>query len=279
MRPNKLRPGGLILKSLKIIILTLIFAMGLYFVMQNIQVLGQKLDLVLNLWWAGWNISNISIYLIFFLSFFLGILFVIIVYHPRSQGKQEELKLMQEKFQLLRQELTTLQKETHQELQQRQQQAAPEEEADLPGLGDFQTSTVSLWSKTAIAGFILVFILLTVFYFYTQNELQQLSGQLTASQERTQALAESLQNSTAELQDRTELIQGQLVQQGQEILELQKLPQKNKDYLTKMYLQSYIHDINYLAQDAQTEQDLQKLEQVQKALNSALEHYQNKNQE
>lgn len=264
---------------MKIIILTLIFAMGLYFVMQNIQVLGQKVDLVLNLWWAGWNISNISIYLVFFLSFFLGILFVIIVCHPRSQGEKEELQLMQEKFRLLRQELTTLQKETYQELQQRQQQSAPEEEAGLPGLGDFQTSTVSLWSKTATAGFIFLFILLTVFYFYTQNELQQISGQLTASQERTKALAESLQESTTELQDRTLLIQDQLVQQGQDILELQKIPQKNKDYLTKMHLQGYIQNIKYLAQDAQTAQDLQKLEQVQEALNSALEHYQNKSQE
>ncbi|MFW6216464.1 MAG: hypothetical protein ACOC3Y_01410, partial [Desulfohalobiaceae bacterium] len=262
------------MKFLKILFLTLVFVLGLYFAMQNIQVLGRRVDLGLDLWLATWSWSNIAVYVLLSITFILGLLFAILVFHPRRPETRQELLLLRAKYALLQQELSTLQHETSQGLQQRQKQAAPEGQA--LGSQDHRSLTASAWSVTALLGILALFILLTVFYFYTDNQLQVLSQGLSAEQQRTQSLEESLQDKTAELSSRSNQLQEELAGQKRTIQKLQRIPQQTRDYLTGFHLKNYIHEISQLEQETGTEQDRKKLQQAREALHAALTHYQDK---
>ncbi|MFO8031017.1 MAG: hypothetical protein R6U22_00575 [Desulfohalobiaceae bacterium] len=265
------------MKFLKIIFLTLIFVLGLYFVMQNLQVLDRRMDMGLDLWLTAWSWGDIAIYVLLSISFILGLLFAILVFHPRRPETRQELQLLKDKSALLQQELATLQIETRKKLQHRQEQAAPEgQQSEALAAQDPRHLSGSIWAKTALLGILGLFILLTVFYYYTDNQLQQLSQGLSSEQERTQSLEQALQEKTAELSSRSEQLQEKLAGQKEQIQELSRIPQQTRDYLTGFHLQNHINEIKQLEQEAETGQDRKSLQQAREALEAALTHYQDK---
>ncbi|MFP4629900.1 MAG: hypothetical protein ACLFMQ_04145 [Desulfohalobiaceae bacterium] len=259
------------MKFLKMIFLTLVFVLGLYLVTQNIQVLERRLNLGLDLWLAQWDWGSIAVYVLLSISFILGLLFAILIFHPKRPETSQELQLLKAKSSLLQQELSTLQQETSQELQQRQPAGSQQETA--PGAQDTGALAGSIWAKTALLGILGLFILLTVFYYYTDNQLQELSQGLSAEQEKTRELQDSLQQKTSELSEQSQELQSRLADQKKQIQELHRIPQQTRDYLTAFHLQDYIQEIKQLEQEAEAGQDRENLEQAREAISSALEHY------
>jgi ABC-type multidrug transport system fused ATPase/permease subunit len=243
--------------------------------MQNIQVLSSKVDLGLDLWLGAWSLQSIAVYVLLSISFILGLLFAILIFHPRRPEIRQELRLLKNKSALLQQELSTLQHESSQELQQRLEQASPQaQQSQALAAQDPRSLKVSIWSHVALLGILGLFILLTVLYFYTDNKLQQLSQELSTEQEKTQKLEESLQQKTARLSSRNQELEQELGGQKEQIQELRRIPQQTRDYLTGFHLRNYIHEIKQLEQEAETEQDRKSLQQAREALKAALTHYQ-----
>ncbi len=276
------------MNALRVIFLMFVFAAVMLVISQNTATLGYRAPLELDLWLVHLTSPSMAMYVFVFLCFILGIIFGALTFYPGNREIRENLRLLRNRINLLKEELMTLEQQKKQELKDIQEQAAPEEKPirEEPVL----VHTSSAWGKAAMAGFVITFILLVVFYYYAQTEMDLLKKRMSESEEKavhlTQATEDSLSSMEETLlslelkfQDETGKIEERLRDIDEEIQILERQPQKTRDYLTLMHLQQYMQNLEYLQQGAESEIDREKLDQAGEMLQKAIEHYRGKNQE
>ncbi len=290
------------MNTFRVIFFFLAFTAALLVLIQNFQPLGYSSSLVLDLWFFRLTSPEISFYIFVFFCFVLGIVFALITFYPGNRELRKNLKLLQNRVKLLREEYMTVEKEREQELKNRQAELESSEES--PGAASEHEHKSGLAGKVAVGGCIILLVALVGLYYHSLQEREQLQEQMadlekavqeeitpvkkdvTTTERRLEELDKTLQERTArirsvqdQLQEESQQIkamQDKLQEHAGELEVLQRLPQQTRDYLKLIRLQEYLQSIKYLELEAETEEDKERLQEAGQVLEEAIEHFRDK---
>lgn len=276
------------MNTFRVLFLTLVFALSMLFLIQNTQVLDQSVTLVLDLWWAEFNSPAIDMYVIVFLCLLLGTVFGVIAFFPGNRDLRRKHKMQKAELKNLTQEVLDMQKsedtredkpeETADSQSPESTHAARRPEAQSLG-DDLEVKPNGTSGKIALVGVFVMFILLTGFYFFMDQKINQFQNQMDSTiADSTQAveLARKVDRETAGYREEIEKLTRTQNRHQEEIAALQSLPQDTMDYLTMMLINEYSVKIDQLMKSAGTEEDRKLLEDIKKSLGKALGHYREK---
>ena len=274
------------MNALRVLFLTLVFAFGILFLVQNTQVLDNRISLALDLWWVQLSTPYMAFYIFIFLALMLGIIFGAVTFFPGNKELRENLKLLRIKIKGLTQEVIELHKkeDIHEDGKSEKEVPEPAEETlDLPEDPTLDKDTViktgGSSGKTALVGVFALFVLLTAFYFYIDQKISSFQGRMDMVIEdslTSAELAAKAERETLVLQEDISNLSGILQEQEKEISQLRRLPQDTMDYLTMMKIDEYAANINQLMETAGTEADREMLAEILKSLQKAMDHYADK---
>ncbi len=299
------------MNAIRVLFLTLVFALSMLFLVQNTQVLDTRASLVLDLWWVKLSSPEIAFYVFIFLCLILGIVFGALTFLPGNRDLREDLRLLRVKIKRLTQEVIDMQKKediSHEKPEAAQDQTSPKEEAESvpepeksqepeapedahpaekpprmpeePIKEDQVVRVGGAAGKAALVGIFALFILLTLFYYYVDQQLNDFQTRMDMAVESSNLaseLATTAERDSAELREEVSGLAMSLQQQEKEIIALKRLPQDTVDYLTLMFINQYAVNMEQLIEEAETDEDREMLSGVLDSLNSALKHYMQKN--
>ena len=287
------------MNAFRLIFLLLVFAAVMLGLSQNIETLGIKAPLGIDLWFVEFSLPQVAMYVFIFFCFLLGIIFGIITFFPANRDAREKLKVLRKKLRLLQEDFKTVEMERAKQIMKRQEKITPDEEAFKDEIVSATSSRA--WGKAAMAGCIVIFAILVVIYYYGHSELEKVHEQAAATEEKTSSMIEDTRSSldnlerdfrasdkkleeldsefrkeSAKLRETTESMQGMLEKHSEEISELKLIPVQTRDYLTLMHLEQYLQTLDYLKQGAETDADIKRLQEASDQVRKALEHYREK---
>lgn len=278
------------MNAVRVLFLTLVFALSMLFLVQNTQVLDTRAGLILDLWWVELSSPEIAFYVFIFLCLIFGIIFGAVTFFPGNRELRAKLRLLRIRIKSLTQEVIAMHKkdETPQE-PERTQEPKPLEEpdsvhekSDLPQ-GPYQEDVViktgGAAGKAALVGVFAIFVLLTAFYYYVDQKISDFQAQMDLTIESSTQAAELAQRIEQETKGFNRDIAGltrSLQKHEKEISALQSLPQDTMNYLTMMLISEYAVKVDGLLEKAETEEDREMLSGVLDSLGKALEHYRKK---
>jgi len=287
------------MNAFRLIFLLLVFAAVMLGLSQNIETLGLKAPLGIDLWFIEFSLPQVAMYVFIFFCFLLGIIFGIITFFPANRDARERLKVLRKKLRLLQEDFKTVEMERAKQIMKRQEKITPDEEAFKDEIVSATSSRA--WGKAAMAGCIVIFAILVVIYYYGHSELEKVHEQAAATEEKTSSMIEDTRSSldnlerdfrasdkklgeldsefkkeSAKLRETTESMQGMLEKHSEEISELKLIPVQTRDYLTLMHLEQYLQTLDYLKQGAETDADIKRLQEASDQVRKALEHYREK---
>ncbi len=276
------------MNAFRVLFLTAIFAFSMIFLFQNTQVLDNRLSLVLDLWWTQLSSPEIALYLFIFLCLLAGIIFGALTFFPGNKELRRSLKTLKLKIKSLTREIIDMQKKEEvledksQEKTDHPQEPPIEEDRDLkeqPAAEGAAVKPAGAAGRIALAGVLALFVILTGFYFFVDQRLEQIQTSLDDSIQSSVlavAIAERVDQETAGFREDIEDLSTALDSHAQDIAELQRLPQDTMDYLTMMLINEYTVKIQQLLKSAETAKDRSVLAEALDSLEKALSHYMNK---
>ncbi|WP_291322574.1 hypothetical protein [Desulfonatronospira sp.] len=178
---------------LRLIFLLLVFGAVMLGLSQNTETLGLKSPLELDLWIWHLKSPEMAMYVFIFLCFILGVIFGVITFFPANKEVRQQLKIMRNKLRLVQEDFRTAELERAREIMKRQEKVAPEEEA-------FREEVVSkasfrAWGKAAMAGCVLLFVILVALYYYGHTEFEKVHEQAAQSEENITRMIEDTRSS------------------------------------------------------------------------------------
>ncbi|WP_291319672.1 LapA family protein [Desulfonatronospira sp.] len=287
------------MNAFRLLFLLLVFAAVMLGLSQNTETLGLKAPLELDLWFTELAFPQMAMYIIVFLCFLLGIIFGVITFFPANREAREKLKIQRKKLRLLQEDLKTAEMERARHIMKRQEKITPDEEAFKDEIVSSASSRA--WGKAAMAGCVVLFVILIALYYYGHTELEKVHKQASATKEKTTGMIEENRNildsldsdfrvadqklgqldsdfrdEAAKLQERTISIQEMLEKHSREISKLQLMQAETRDYLTLMQLEQHQRTLDYLKRVAETDENMQPLLDAADEVREALEYYREK---
>ncbi len=272
------------MNAFRVIFYMLVIAAALLVLVQNTDTLGHQAPLELDLWLFQLTSPAIAMYVFIFLIFILGILIGTLTFYPGNRELKENLRLLRNRTELLKEELWTVENERAHKLREiRGEKGFDEKIAHDRSIQDYQGES---WGKSAMAGFVIVFILLVVFYYYTLRDMDQTHQRMDQVEESTFSLSQQLEEVELLIEDEAERshsridgLQDQLEAHSGEIETLKLQPQKTVDLITLLHLRETLQTLRYLVMEAETEEDRESLIDAGNMLQQAIEHYEDKLQD
>lgn len=276
--------------SFRVIFLTAVFAFSMLFLVQNSQILDTEASLFLDLWWVKLSSPDIAFYVFVFICFIAGLIFGVFTFLPGNKDLRKKLRPIKAKTKELRGEIIAMQKKEEIKTEEviEQQNSADESAEPSENKEKFEEPVIhteksgGAAGKIALAGVIVIFIVISVFYFHAEQKFQEFQAKVDMTMQNSLMISETMEevnkvnsNVQNELSSLTSAVseQKKQLETHEEMLDdLHNLPQKTMDYLTFMLMKEYSVKIDQLMESAQ-EEDQQMLEDVLESLDTALEHY------
>lgn len=275
------------MNTFRVIFLTAVFAFSMLFLVQNSQILDTEASLFLDLWWVKLSSPDIAFYVFVFICFIAGIVFGVFTFLPGNRDLRKKLTPIKAKIKELRGEIIAMQKkeeikteeviEQQKSADQSAETSENEEKIEEPVVHVEKSGSTA--GKIALAGVVVLFIIISVFYFHAEQKFQEFQAKVDMTMENSLMISETMEevnnNVKKELSTFTSVIseQEKQLETHEEMLDdLHNLPQKTMDYLTFMLMKEYSVKIDQLMESA-NEDDQQMLRDVLESLDTALEHY------
>jgi hypothetical protein len=276
--------------ALRVLLLTLVFALSMLFLVQNTQVLDTRASLMLDLWLVELSSPQIAFYVFVSLCFILGIIFGAITFSPGNRESREKLKLLRLKIKNLTQEIIGMQKkqDTHEQTPAESSDELQEQETTEGFTSPPEQQTIEedavikpggTAGKAALIGVFALFILLTALYFFVDQRLSDFQNRMDLTVQNSALavdLAQRLEQDNEKLKEEVSMLSSSLMEHEKEISSLQRLPQDTMDYLTMMLINEYAVNISQLIEKADSDEDREMLEDVLDSIGKALDHYKGK---
>ncbi len=272
------------MNAFRVIFFMLVIAAALLVLVQNTDTLGHQAPLELDLWLFQLTSPAIAMYVVVFLIFILGIIFGALTFYPGNRELKENLRLLRNKADLLKEELRTVESQRAHKLREIRVQTGTEEAVSPDQTIEAYSGQV--WGKSAMAGCVIVIILLVVFYYYTLRDMEQTHQRMDQAEESLASHDQQLEEVELLIEDEAERshsriddLQDQLDAHSGEIETLKLQPQKTVDFITLLHLRETLQTLRYLVMEAETEEDRDSLIDAGQMLQRAIEHYEDKLQD
>ncbi|MFN2268967.1 MAG: hypothetical protein ABR533_11880, partial [Desulfonatronovibrio sp.] len=285
--------GRIIVNTFRVLFLTAVFAFSMLFLVQNSHVLDTESSLFLDLWWVQLSSPNIAFYVFVFICFIAGLLFGVFTFLPGNRDLRQKLRPIKAKTKELRGEIIAMQKkeeikteevlEQQKDADQSAEHSENEKKFEEPLVHTEKSGGAA--GKIALAGVVVLFVVISVFYFHAQQKFQEFQAKVDMTMEKNHIVSQTMDevknvnnDVKKEMSSLTASINNQekkLETHAEMLDDLNNLPQKTMDYLTFMLMKEYAVKIDQLMEDA-AEDDQQMLQDILESLDTALEHYSKK---
>ncbi len=278
------------MNTFRVLFLTAVFAFSMLFLVQNSQILDTESSLFLDLWWVKLSSPDIAFYVFVFICFIAGLVFGIFTFLPGNRDLRKKLRPIKAKIKELRGEIIAMQKKeeikteevVEQEKVADQSANHPETEEKIEEPVVHTKKSGSASAKIALAGVVVLFVVISVFYFHAEQKFQEFQAKVDMTMQNSLMISEAMEEVSNvnndvknELSSLISVIseqEKQLKTHEEMLEEVHNIPQQTMDYLTLMLMKEYSVKIGQLMESA-GEDDQQMLQDVLESLDTALEHY------
>lgn len=273
---------------LRVILLTLFFALTMLFFVQNSVNMDTTASLTLDLWWIKLTSPAMALYVLVIICLAAGIFFGALTYLPGNRYLQERIKQDKQKIKNLSKEITEMEKAREEKIRKESMTEETPVMEDKP-LHEHEPIVRSSGSSAGVIALIsvfAVFVILVVFYYYVDQQFSKYQGRLEASVEQSQqaaAKAAEVEKAGKALRDEMNQVENHVRKQSTTLKEhtrkiqaLEDLPQKTMDYMNMMIMKEYAAKIDQLLDSSDSDQDRKMLMDARKPLEKLLNNYEDR---